>query len=204
MSATGGLRVRLWHVLLTLLAAFSLLNAAKEASGQSAAGKRDDFLAGFGEVRFGMPYDDARKKLGSKAKATTCTQENGKDGRCLEYDESFMVDELPFRAHVRHTFPDKTAGMTWVDFSLKRNPDPTNVPLADCEYVHSGVVRMLVLQYGEPDHPVSETHDPPENYNGFDRSATFSFKKGGQVDLNERMIMANGSCIVRVYYRPPA
>jgi hypothetical protein len=191
-----------WLFALPFLLAIFFLLPATEGSAQSDTGKRNDFLAGFGEIRFGMPYDEARQKLGKKAKATTCAYESGK-GPCLEYQESFMVDQTPFRAYVRHTFPDKQAGMTWVDFSLAKNPDPTGVPLAECEYVHSGVIRMLTLQYGEPDHPVTEKHDPPDDYYGFDRTTAFSFKQGGRIDFNEMVLMGNGICIVRVFYRPP-
>lgn len=147
-------------------------------------------IPGYGPVKFGMKFDDAKAALGARAQA----QDAG-GVRLLSYYDS--IDYLAVRV-VQHFNDDKKATRAEV---YVVDAERTARSLNECKSLHASLYGMLQKRYGTPDwEPRVDRRSQGES-----GVMMFSFTDSSNITLNYDFTgqETSGLCKVMLGFNPP-
>ena len=170
-------------------AGFSALAISLSGPALFADGK----LAGFGNIPFGTDYDVTKRAKGIEVREDACASV------LCQLVYRTTVSDLPVT--VWQSFTERHAAE--VEVQVRGTGEQGRFPTASrCDATYNRVYVMLLDKYGQPDVPVlSRTEPGPTATTIYVREVTFTFTDGAQV-RQKRDLTEDGTCAVRVFYRP--
>ncbi len=171
-----------------LLAGVATLAVALAGPAVSANGK----LAGFGNVAFGTEFETAKRAKGLEIREETCNP------TLCQLVYRTTVSDLPVT--VWQAFTDRRAAEA--EIQVRGTADQGRfVSASRCDATFNRVYVMLRDKYGEADLPVVQRQEPTTSGVADVREVTFTFPDGAQI-RQKRDVTEDGTCAVRVFYRP--
>jgi hypothetical protein len=173
-----------------LLAGVGTLAVALSGPAWSANGK----LGGFGNIPFGTEFEAAKRAKGLEIRDETCNP------TLCQLVYRTTVSDLPVT--VWQTFVERRAGDAEIQIR-STGEQGRFVSASRCDATFNRVYVMLRERYGEADLPVVQRLEPTQSGMADVREVTFSFSDGAQI-REKRDVTEDGTCAVRVFYRPSA
>jgi hypothetical protein len=171
-----------------LLVGASALAVALAGPALSASGK----LAGFGNIPFGTEFEAAKRAKGIEIRDETC------NATVCQLVYRTTVSDLPVT--VWQTFVERRAGEA--EIQVRGTGEQGRfVSASRCDATFNRVFVILRDKYGEADLPVVQRAEPVTSGMADVRELTFTFADGAQI-REKRDVTEDGTCAVRVFYRP--
>ena len=171
-----------------LLAVVGTLAMAVAGPALSANGK----LAGFGNIPFGTEFEAAKRAKGLEIRDETC------NATLCQLVYRTAVSDMPVT--VWQVFTERRAADA--EIQIRSTGDQGRfVSASRCDATFNRVYVMLREKYGEADLPVVQRQEPTASGMADVREVTFTFLDGAQI-RQKRDVTEDGTCAVRVFYRP--
>ncbi len=150
-------------------------------------------LAGFGDIPFGTSFAQAKLAPGIDIREDACTP-----AEC----------RLVYRTAVREldvtVWQDFAGGVADLAEVLVRGDGQGGrfVNSSRCDATFNRVYLLVTEVYGPADIPIVLRHEPtPEGYQVEVREVTWTFNDGARI-RHKRDVTSDGTCAVRLFYRP--